>query len=147
MSLVYNRWKEIGGASVWTGDTIKVMLVTSSYVADADHLYVDSGVGAANPLTNECSGTGYSRKTLGSKTVTRDDTNNRSIYLAADLTWTAPNGFTPRAAIVFRDNGGGDTTNDLIAYLNGGNFSPSGIAMNGTDFLIAWATTGILTLT
>lgn len=143
MSLVYNKGKyRLGtGATIWTSATIKAMLVASGYTADPDHPFVDSGAGAANPLTNENSGTGYVRKTLASKAVTQDDANNRIIYSAADLTWTTPNGFTANALILFQDLGGADSANPLLAYINGTGFPK---VMNGTDFLVAWALTGCI---
>lgn len=146
MSAVYNKGKYVLGTGtvVWTSDTIKCMLVTSGYTFNADHTFVDSGSGADNPLTNEVStGSGYARKTLGTKTVTQDDTNDRVVYSAADLTWTTPNTWTAAAAIVFHDTGA-DTTSELLAFLNGGGFPKT---MNGSDFLIAWAAAGIIKLT
>jgi hypothetical protein len=146
MSAVYNKGKySIGsGSLIWTSDTFKVALVTSSYTFNADHPFLDSGSGANNPKTNEVStGTGYARKTLASKTTTQDDTNDRIIYAAADVTYTTPNTWTAAAAVVFHDTGV-DTTCELICFLDGGGFPKT---MNGTDFLIAWAATGVFKLT
>lgn len=74
----------------WASDTIKVMPVKSSYTFDPDHSSMTT------PTASELDCTGYTggfagadRKTLGSKTITQDDTNNRSVYDAADPSaWT-----------------------------------------------------------
>lgn len=52
-------------------DTIKVMLLTSSYTPDLDHDFVD------DVSANEVSGTGYTAggATLASKAITDDDAN------------------------------------------------------------------------
>lgn len=85
----YNRGKFLiasGGSNLnFASDTIKYLLVTSSYTFNADHNFV-SDVSA-----NELSVSGYvggfagaGRQTLGSKAVTEDDTNDRAAVDAAD---------------------------------------------------------------
>lgn len=149
MSLLYNKFKAslLNAGVVLLTDTIKVALVTASYTADPDHTFFNSGAGAANPSANEVSGTGYtapgSRKTLASKTVSQNDTSDRGEFDAADVSWTAVNGFTAAAAIVYKDTGN-DATSPLIAHINTGGFPKT---VNGSDLLIQWAASGIITLT
>ncbi len=109
-SLVYNTAKkEIMDGTIDLGvDVIKVMLVTSSYVANADHLFVDEA-GANDPIDHELTGTGYvagfagaGRKTLASKTFTADLANDRAEFDVADVVWTAITAGTAAAFIVYK---------------------------------------------
>ena len=63
------------------GAAIRALLVTSAYTFNKDHSFVSS-------ITNELSGTGYVRKDLAGRTVTQDNTNDRAVLDASDLTWT-----------------------------------------------------------
>jgi hypothetical protein len=149
MSLVYNLAKKLiadGSLDLLT-DTIKVMLVGSTYTEDADHDYVNPSA-----YLTEISGTGYAggyggsgRKTLASKTVTEDDANDRAEFDAANLTWTSINAGTPAGAILIRERAAtGDTMSELIAFIDSGGFP---IVTNGGDLSITWDAEGILNLT
>lgn len=142
-NVVYNRAKKnlMDGTIDLDTSAIKVLLVTSAYTPDADHNFVSQV--SANELVN-VSGTGYARKTLSSKTVTQDDTNNLAYFDAADLSYTAINAGTAKAAIVFYDTGS-DATAVLIAYIDQG--FGAGVATNGSDLTLTWPATGILKLT
>ena len=151
-SIVYNRAKKeiMDGTIDLLADTIKAMLVTSSYVANPDHDFVDAG-GANDPVDHELSGTGYAagyagagRKTLASKTATEDDANNRAEFGAANLAWTAINAGTAAAVIIFKNGVSDDTTSKLIAYIDSGGFP---ITTNGGDLNVTWNVEGILQLT
>lgn len=111
-------------------DTIKLILVTSSYTPDKDHDF-------ANDLTNELSGTGYTggfagsgRKTIGSKAFATDTANDRVTFTFGGVTWTAINAGNPKYAIMVKE-----ITNDaatrLIAYLDLGT-----VVTNGGDLTI-----------
>lgn len=136
-SFMYNRALEriLNGDLLVASDTLKAMLVTSGYSANKD----DDFVADTTPGSNELSGTGYSRKTLASKTVTRDDTNDRAEFDAADLTWTGINAGTAAAVIIYEE-----VTNDadsvLIAYIDSGGFP---VTTNGGDLTVAWNAQGI----
>lgn len=153
-----NAWYNRGKASVMDGTldfdthTVKVMLVDSGYTFNADDDYVSSGAGT--PGGEELTGTGYTagfggagRKTIGSPTVTADDTNDRAVFDGADISWTAINAGTAKAMILIRE-----ITNDaasiLIAYIDtvasGATFP---ITTNGGDVNITWGATGILHIT
>ena len=150
-SFVYNRAaKEIlDGTIDLVAHTIKVMLVTSSYVANRDNDFVDAG-GANDPIDHELSGTGYGagfggsgRKTLANKAFSEDDPNDRGEFdNTLDLTWTAINAGTAAAAIVYRHNTA-DTDSVLIAYIDSGGFP---IVTNGGDLSINWDAQGIIQL-
>lgn len=79
-SFVYNEGAKgltSNGTIDWATDTIKARLVASSVTPDKDDTTM----------------TGYTAigtdQTLGSKTKTKDTTNDRIVFDAADPTWTA----------------------------------------------------------
>lgn len=129
-------------------DTIQVMLVGTAtpYTPNVDHDFLDEG-GANDPVDAEINVTGYTsgyagsgRKTLASKTVTVDDTNNRVAVDAADVTWTALGaGATIAAGIVHKRGGANDTTAQMIAYQD-----VTDTATNGGDITLQFAANGFL---
>lgn len=124
----------------YASDTIKVMLVTSSYTFNQDETSMTTASSAEPNITGYTAGFGSaSRRTLASKTITNDTTNNRSVFDAADpATWTALGaGATLSAAIVYKhitDN----ATSVPITYLD---FTDT--ATNGGDFSVAYDAGGI----
>jgi len=142
-SLVYNRGKkEIMDNSIdLINDTIKAMLVTSGYVANADDNYIDEG-GANDPVDHELSGTGYTLGgvTLTSKTITQNDTDDRGEFDTDDLLWTAIDAGTAAGVIIYKSTGT-PTTSTLIEYIDAGGFP---VTTNGTNFTITLPTAGIL---
>jgi hypothetical protein len=140
MSGFYNRAAaKIGentGRINWLSDTIKVMLVTSGYTFNRDHDF-------ASAVSSELSGTGYvggfggsGRKTLASKTITEDDTNDRAVYDAADSVWTAINAGTAAGAIIIKE-GTSDADTELICFLDG-----ASVVTNGGDVTLVYPSTG-----
>ncbi len=126
--------KEIANGSIdLLNDTIIAVLVSSGYAFDADHDYLST------PAANELSGSGYARKTLGTKTLVEDDANDRAEFDAADLAYTAINAGTADALIIAK-NSGADATSTLIAYIDEG----FPIVTNGSNLDIAWNSEGIL---
>lgn len=135
-SLIYNsfRKKIMDGSIDLDTDTIKVALVTSSYVPSQDnHDFF-------NDVTNEVSGTGYSAggATLATKTVTQDDSNDRGVFDADDVSW-ATSTITARAAVIYKSTGV-SSTSALIAYID---FSTDQTT-SATTFRIEWSASGIL---
>ena len=149
MSLVYNQFKhlESNGTIDLLTDTLKVMLVGSTYSATADDSFVNPSIAGGQELsgTNYAGGYGGSgRKTLSSKVITRDDVNDRAEFSAAPVTWTAINAGTAAAAVIIRERSlTGDTMSELIAYINTGGFP---ITTNGGDLTLTWNAEGILQL-
>ncbi len=149
MSLVYNQFKhlEANGTIDLLTDTIKVLLVGSTYSSTADDSFVNPSIAGGQEL----SGTGYAggyggsgRKTLSSKVITRDDVNDRAEFSAAPVTWTAINAGTAAGAVIIRERSlTGDTMSELIAYINTGGFP---ITTNGGDLTLTWNAEGILQL-
>ena len=119
----------------FTTDTIRALLVTSSYTPNKDHDFVST------PAANELSGVGYSRPTLASKSRTVDDANDRITYDCVDPSFgTIAIGETARYMIVYKF-----VTNDadsiLLACFDLG---ASGVATNGADFTVLVSSSGLL---
>ena len=113
-------------------DTIKIMLVTSSYTPDfgAHDFKAD--------VTNEVSGTGYTSggNTLSSLALTQ--TSGTIKFDAADTSWSSATITNARGAVIDDSL----TDDPLIAYIDfGSDFSSS----NGT-FTIAFNAGGIFTI-
>jgi hypothetical protein len=136
----YNSGKRdvADGTISLVSDTIKCILVTSSYTPNPDHDFADD-------LTNELSGTGYTggfagsgRKTLTSKSWSTDNTNDRTEFTATIPAWTAINAGSPKYAILVKE-----ITNDaatrLIGYLDLGT-----VTTNGGDLTITANAEGLL---
>jgi hypothetical protein len=138
----------LDGTSPYLTTTLKVMLLGTAtpYTYNPDNDVVDAG-GANDPLDAEIAVTGYvggwggaGRKTLASKTVTENDTNNRVEFDAADVSWTGlAAGATIEAAEVIREGGANDTTSRLFVYLD-----PTNLATNGSDVTLQFPANGFL---
>lgn len=124
------------GIGSLSGATVKVMLVDDTYVPDQDaHEYIDD-------ITGEISGTGYTAggATIGSKTVTKDDSNNRSVFDAADASW--PNStLTARRGIMYVDTGN-PATSPVLACIDFGSNQSTSLS----TFAIPWSADGIIRL-
>lgn len=138
---VYNKFKQLiqeGGIDLSNGgDTIKVMLVTSSYTPDIDtHDYKDD-------ITNEVSHANYTAggETLANQATSVDNTDDEGVFDADDVTWTNVT-FTTRYGVIYKDSGVASTS-PVIAYIDfGADQSPS-----GNDFKLTWNSEGILNFT
>jgi len=122
-------------------DTIKVMLIGTAtpYTPDKDHSSMTT------PAASELSVTGYTpgfasadRKTLASKTITNDTTNDRTVYDAADpSSWTLSTGGTVAAAIVYKHLTS-DALSTPIFYLD-----TADTPTNGSAFTLIFDSLGI----
>lgn len=151
MAFVYNRAaKEIIDRTLDITSGCKVMLVTSAYVANRDHDFVDEG-GANDPTDAEITATNYTRGFggAGRKAATvgfsEQDANDRAIITIGDLTWTALGGAvndTIAAAILIKEITN-DAASKLIAY-----FDLTSTPTNGSDFTLDFdATNGNIRFT
>jgi hypothetical protein len=127
------------------GDTLKAMLVNTSYTPDKDHSFVSSITGGTS---KELSGTGYvagfggsGRKTLTSKLVTRDDAADVAFLDAADPTWTGINAGTVGYVAIIKE-GTSDADSPLLCIID-----VTDTVTNGGDLTIQWAADGIFKLT
>jgi hypothetical protein len=137
--VIFNSFKRdiMNGAIDLDTDTIKVMLVTSSYTPDQDtHDKRDD-------VTNEVSGTGYSSggASLANKAVTADNTDNEGVFDADDVTWSSST-ITARGAVLYKSRGGASSADELICYID---FGSDKISSSG-NFTITWDAEGIINL-
>ncbi len=119
----------------WEGDTIKVMLCTSSYTPDqVNHDY-------KNDITNEITGTGYTSggQTIANRVVTMDTANKKAILDGDDNSWGPSATITARYAVLYKDTGDA-ATSPLIGYVDMG----ADVECSEGTFLIQWNTAGIL---
>lgn len=128
--------KKLGDAGInYPSDTIRALLVDATFNGDANDEFVgDVGV------LGELSGTGYSRKDLGSKTNNIDTPNARAEWDAADLSWTGIDAGTAAGLLLlkFVTN---DADSPILAFIDTGGFP---VTTNGGDLGVQWNTEGIL---
>lgn len=128
--LKYNLAKKLVDLSI---DTIKVILLNNSHSFNADH-NVNTDIN-----TNEITGTGYTTggETIGSPTVTQNDTSDKMVFDGADVAWTTATFTAYHAALV-------DTSvsNNLCGSIDFGGAK----TVTGGTFTIQWDAVGIITL-
>jgi hypothetical protein len=134
------------GALNLASDTLKWMLVSSSYTPNKDNDFVTSATAAEVSTTGYVAGYGNAgRKTLTTQTVTQDNTNDLMKFTADSPTWTnigVPAGTSSCAyALLVKETGGSDATAILIATLD------AVMTFNGGNFTLTVNASGILTLT
>lgn len=141
VNVFYNRGKmELStGATSWMSGTIQIALMSSSYSENNDHNIL------SEITASELSTTNYTRQTLGTKTVTEDDTNDWISFDAADPVWSsigpASGGPIIHGAVIFR-SGTNDVNSPLICFLDLTNTQ-----VNGGNITIQFPANGIFTLT
>lgn len=115
-SQFYNAGKKnlINGLIDLDTDTIRVALLTSAYTPDIDAHDFFNDVSA-----NESSGTGYTAggAALANKTVTQDNTNDRAVFDADDVSWASSTIANARYAAIYEDTGVA-ATSPLICYVD-----------------------------
>lgn len=130
--------KHIASDVIYTTDTIKAGLITSSWTPnqDTDEFY-------STPAANEISGTGYSAGgvTLASKTLTYDSATNELRFDAADPTWTTAT-ITARYLVYYKSTGT-NSTSPILGYVN---FGADQSVTTGT-FTVVLDATGALKIT
>lgn len=118
------------GGIDFSSDDFKVVLVTSDYAPNfSTHDF-------RNDLTDEVVGAGY---TAGGEdvvvTLSADYANSRVSVSVAAVTWESAT-ITARAAVIYRDNGGAASADDLIAYADFGENKSS----SDGDFVVTFTT-------
>jgi hypothetical protein len=137
MAQLYNSGIGIlaDGTVSWATSPIRALVVDSGYTFDITEEFVSDVAG--DEVTN-ATGTGYVRKTLTGKTVTVDQVNDRVVFDASDVTYTAvETNETWDAVILFLDTGT-DATSPLLCYVE-----IDALVTNGSDAIVQWASTGI----
>jgi hypothetical protein len=112
-------------------NTIKAMLVNSTYTPDKDDQFIDTG-GASDAVDARLSGT--TDQTLANKVIGKDTTSDFSYFDADDVVFTAvTTGQTAVGVVIYKDTGT-PTTSKLIAYLD-----ITDTPTNGGDITIQFA--------
>jgi hypothetical protein len=138
-NVLYNSFKrDIANGSIdLDTDTIKLMLVTSVYVPNIDTHTKRSDI------TNEVVGVGYTAGgvTLANKTVTVNNTTDKAVFDADDI--TIPNAtITARGGVLYKSRGGLATADELIGYLD----FVTDVVSTGGNFAITFDANGIITI-
>jgi hypothetical protein len=135
-SLIYNSAKRDlqNGAIDLNTDDIKVMLV-SGYTPNQDTHTKRSDV------TGEITGTGYTAggKSLTTKTMTQDNTNNRGTFDADDLVW-ATSTLSATGAVFYKSRGGLASADELLYFMDFG----ATLSSTGGDFKVTMPAAGII---
>ncbi len=97
----------------WVNDTVKAVLLKSSYTYSKDHIYVADLTPASNELT------GYTRPTLTGKAISKNSTDDKVYFGISDNTISSvATGQTLSKVAIFKQ-----VTNDsdslLIGYYDG----------------------------
>jgi hypothetical protein len=122
--------KILNGDINYLTDTIQVLLVDDNYTFSKSHTALTDVDG--DEVTNDV-GTGYERKTLGTKSISLNSTDDRVEYKAADVIYTEiETNEQLAAAIVYKGT-------DLIAFLE---FDPK--TTNGSDVRLNLATSDVI---
>ena len=132
---VYNNFKE--QLMLKTIDLINDVLKAALYSTSFSATDID-GAAPAYSTTNEIVASGYTAggATLGTKTVTQDDTNDRAAFDCADITWTSLATATIGKVLIYDDTTA--TKWILIAFeittnSNGGNYT---LTINANGLLL-----------
>lgn len=121
------------------GDTIKMALLDNTYATSEAHTFMDMG-GATGPVAKEITSSGYSRQSLGTKVLT--DTGSLVKYSTAgpvDYGAVGTGSQTIGFVVMFKDAGGADTANPVIAV-----FDVTDIPTNGGEITQAVPANGWL---
>ena len=133
---IYNRYKAnlMNKVVDMEADTIKCALLSSSHSFNADN-NTWSDISA-----NEVSGTGYTAggASLTTPAVTQDDTNDKAVFDADDVSWSNST-ITAHFAVLYDDT---LTNDDLIACFDFGSDKSS----SSGSFTIQWDSNGIIEL-
>lgn len=140
---VYNRGFFLASRIDMEGTTWRVMLVTTGYIFNMDHNFVNANTSsgtAGEPGQYEISAGGYARQSLG-LTAFEDDTNDFAGLDGADSTFTSvAAGATVGGWVAFRYSSSGGTTGDsgqdLLFYQ-----SVTATPTNGGNLTIQWPST------
>lgn len=117
-------------------DDLELMLIDNTYAYDPDDDFVDLG-GATGAIAAEISPVGYSRQNT-TITSAEQDANNRGIFALSDVTFSSLTaGASIHAAILFKNAGGADTANEIVAY-----FDMPQTDTNGNDVTLQMITSG-----
>lgn len=134
------KYRIAAGNNLWSTASMRVLLVASSYSFSAAHRYV------SDVLAHEIAHVSYVRRPLAGRTTSFDIPLSRGLLAAEPTLFPALAGVTTTGAIVYERVGVDDTTpgdDPVVCYLE----FPSAFVADGTDFLIRYDSSGIISLT
>lgn len=153
MVTIYNAAKQklLDGTINLSADTIKVALYndTVAYSPDIDNEVFVNHVLDGGTTAAEFSGSGYSRKTISSKTFSTDTTDDEGVFDAADISWSSLDGETIQGALIYRQVGTDDSTpgdDDLLFVIDDSSNADLPLTTNGGQVDLAWSSEGVLNL-
>lgn len=143
--LIYNNFKEVVMEGVFNlasgGHTLKQILVTG-YTPNIDTHTVYADVSS----TEYGSGSGYTAggSTISGQDVTQDNTNDRGVFDATDLTYSSLGPLSPATPshTIMYDDTPSSPADPLIAEWELGT-----TATNGGNYTLQWGANGIVLLT
>ena len=122
---------QASGSINWTNDTIKAILVSSSYSPNQqNHQFMDPSLWAHTGSGN------WTGQVLSSKTITTGSAG------AANVTFTAvPAPYTINAVVLYKEDGTNSKSKwPLIAYLDSTSITGLPLTGSGADITISWNT-------
>jgi hypothetical protein len=124
-------------------DTIKLLLVTSSYTPSIAHDVLADVLGS--PSCEVSSGDGYTTggATLANKTVTHTDSPSQGKFDADDTEWAALTK-TFRYGILYANKTVSPIVNPVIGYILF-DTTPANIELTASKFTVQWNSGGIIT--
>lgn len=127
-----------------TSDAL-ILILLKTAASDATLKDFDTFAAVTGGTSVEADFTNYARKTLGSVTVTVDDTNDRVAIDAADVVYTAAGGASnntlAKAVVCYDgDTGAGDDSNLVPLFA-----LDCVVTTDGTDLTLAFNATGVAT--
>ena len=135
----YNKYKmeALKGSINLASDTIKLALLDDTYTPNIDTDIFWDDVSAHEITADNYTAGGA---TIGSPTVTQDDTDNEGVYDGADVVWTNASGIiTARYAVMYKDTGVAGTS-PLIQCIDFGANKTS----ENENFTVSWNAEGII---
>lgn len=122
-SNLYNKGvlKLLDGTIDYLNDNIAIMIMSNTYSFDSSHEFVSN-------VTGEITGTGYSRKSLVSKTVELNA--NTVIFDCGTIEYTTLDSSDVLASAIIYAESGSDSTSSLIANIDFVNLSVTNSDVN-----------------
>ena len=146
---VYNvGFQALAQGRVTSSGAYTVMLCTTGYTPNQDHVTVDDGT-TNDPKSYEVAVVGYSRQTLASVSLTKDNTRECAYLDATDPTFTGlAGGATIGTVCIFPYSTGstqagtattGDTGQVLLSF-----YDTTDVVTNGSNITFTFSTDGFI---
>lgn len=134
------RYRIGAGALRWASASIHALLVDPGYVFSQAHRYV------TDVAANEVEHVSYGRQALTGRATNFDIPLSRGLLYSEPTLFPALSGVTATGVVLYERVGVDDSTpsdDPLVCYLE----FPSAFVADGTDFLVRYDSTGVLSIT